>query len=179
MVREHRSSVDEHVQTIMGGQETTLMFFWFGLTSIAGNFLGGIATDRWGVKRTLAVGIIGGGSGLVLVSLLGASLWGMAFALGLWSLAGWMLGAPQQHRLIAEAPPAAGVLLSLNGSAIYFGIGLGAALGGALLHAFPLSSLGWLGSLWEALALLVMLWSMQLASRKQVAPSEEVSSVSA
>lgn len=153
------------------------VFLWFGLTSIVGNILGGYGTDRWGTERTLAIGITGGGIGLLLISLLGTSVLGISIALGIWALAGWMLGAPQQHRLISEVPQAVGVLLSLNGSAIYLGIGIGAAFGGLMLNYVPLSSLGWIGSLWEVLALVMLVWSVQLVNRKktQSAPSEQVS----
>ena len=152
------------------------VFLWFGLTSIIGNILGGYGTDRWGGTRTLAIGIIGGGCGLLLISLFSTSPLGIAIALGIWALAGWMLGAPQQHRLIGEAPQAIGVLLSLNGSAIYLGIGIGAAFGGLMLNYVPLSALGWIGSIWEVLALVVLAWSVQLVRSKKVEPTPEKTS---
>jgi predicted MFS family arabinose efflux permease len=46
---------------------------------------------------------------------------------------GGMLMVPQQHRLFATAPDAPTVALSLNGSAIYLGGGIGSAFGGVVL----------------------------------------------
>jgi hypothetical protein len=55
---------------------------------------------------------------------------GQALAIVLGGMAIWgMVGsgsvAPQQHRLVESAGPAAGIALSLNASALYLGIGPG------------------------------------------------------
>ena len=43
--------------------------------------------------------------------------------------------SPQQHRLIAVAPGEPALVIGLNSSAIYAGIGLGTVLGGLILPA--------------------------------------------
>ena len=47
-----------------------------------------------------------------------------------WGVVGWGFVPPQQHRLIRLVPQAAPIVLSLNASAMYLGIGAGAVLGG-------------------------------------------------
>ncbi len=81
-------------------------------------------------------------------------------------VAAWMFIAPQQHRLLAMVPESASVILSLNASAIYFGIGSGAAAGGFVLHAASLSTLGWVGGWCEVLALGLLFLSTHLPSKR-------------
>lgn len=51
-----------------------------------------------------------------------------------WGVVGWAFLPAQQHSMIADAPPElAPMLLSLNGSAMYIGIALGSAIGGAVI----------------------------------------------
>jgi DHA1 family putative efflux transporter-like MFS transporter len=45
--------------------------------------------------------------------------------------------------VIAVAPESSSILLSLNGSVIYLGIGAGSAVGGLILHFASLTALGW------------------------------------
>lgn len=147
------------LQEVAGVSRSELpwIFFGFGVASILGNFLGGVSTDRFGVVTTLLVGLGGGGLGLLLVSLLAGSKVGVLSAVLLWSLAGWMLTPPQMARLLALAPAQAPVLLSVNSSAMYLGMGLGGFLGGFVSHSAGLRHLGWVGFLFELVAIVLVL----------------------
>ncbi|WP_327581781.1 hypothetical protein OHA25_38255 [Nonomuraea sp. NBC_00507] len=59
-----------------------------------------------------------------------------AVALAVWGVFGWSFSPIQQHRLVELAPPTAGLVLSLNASAVYFGIALGGLLGSVALGPF-------------------------------------------
>jgi predicted MFS family arabinose efflux permease len=143
-----------------------LLFLGFGITAVAGNLLGGWLTDRIGPNRTIVFGLIGGGAGLALASLLATSQVGVVLALILWSTAGWTLTAPQQFRLIGQAPQATPILMSLNSSALYLGIALGAVAGGIVLSVGSLRDLGWTGSLWELAALALTAVSVRQVARQ-------------
>ncbi|NUR61865.1 MAG: hypothetical protein HOV87_24880 [Catenulispora sp.] len=52
-----------------------------------------------------------------------------------WGAASWCQTPPQQHRLITAAPAEAPLLMALNASSIYIGIGLGTATGGVLVSS--------------------------------------------
>jgi predicted MFS family arabinose efflux permease len=52
-----------------------------------------------------------------------------------WGLATWSFNPPVQHRLIELSPGHAGLVLSLNASAIYLGVGLSGIVGGAVLDS--------------------------------------------
>jgi predicted MFS family arabinose efflux permease len=140
----------------------SLVLLLFGLASVAGSSLGGLGADRLGAVRTLALGL--GTLAAALFSLgaavsMPASPWTLGIALAamlVWGVAGWTLTPPQQHRLLALAGPAAGIVLSLNSSAIYLGIGLGSLLGGLALRFAPLPALGFIGGAFQLAALALL-----------------------
>ena len=69
-------------------------------------------------------------------------------------VAGMILFAPQQNRLISLAPQQANLLLALNGSAIYLGMASGAALAGVL---YADSGTDWLALVSAILVLLALI----------------------
>lgn len=142
--------------------------FLYGLGAILGSVVCGYVTDRWGAARmlsgslcamTLALGLLGW---LSLHTPSSTGLIGLLVAL--WGASTWSQTPPQQHRLIAAAPEGVSLVLSLNASAIYLGIGSGTALGGfALTAGVPLlysvatgiaalAGLSLVGTLWRPLA---------------------------
>ena len=89
----------------------------------------------------------------------------MALFMG-WGVAGFGMMAPQQSRLVAidrRAPP---MLLSLNSSMMYFGMALGAALGGAVLPAVGFARLAWVGAPLALAALTLLWWSDHRAAAR-------------
>ncbi|MFD7656135.1 MFS transporter [Actinosynnema sp. NPDC059797] len=125
------------LQAVGAGEAVALMLLLYGLGAVAGNFAAGYATDRWGAARVLTIGYV------CMAVTLGALGWlaaaGAAFlpVVGLlmagWGGSSWCQTPPQQHRLIEAAPHEAPLVVSLNSSGIYLGIGLGTVLGGATL----------------------------------------------
>jgi DHA1 family inner membrane transport protein len=82
----------------------------------------------------------------------------MLAALLAWGVCGFGMMSPQQSRLVAVDLQRSPVLLSLNSSMMYFGMALGAAVGGALLPWAGFERLPWVGAP-LALAGLSLLWS--------------------
>lgn len=115
------------------------MLFLFGLGAAAGNLVAGAATDRWGSVPVLTAGFLSLAAAMALIA------WQAVAGLHSTALAGvlvtaWGAGiycqtSPQQHRLIAVAPGEPALVIGLNSSAIYAGIGLGTVLGGLILPA--------------------------------------------
>ncbi|NUP02394.1 MAG: MFS transporter [Nonomuraea sp.] len=121
----------------VGVRESAGMLFLYGLGAVLGNLAAGYATDRWGARRVLPAAY------LVMSVSLGALAWmaaaGAPSLVGLlvlgWGASSWCQTPPQQHRLIAAAPGESPLVVSLNSSAIYAGIGAGTLLGGLTLPA--------------------------------------------
>ncbi len=138
-----------------------------GIGSAIGNQLGGVASDRFGPERSLTVVLSLLAAALFSASLVAVSLppalaiYPIPFVLLIWSAAGWAGHPSQMSRLAAMAPDAAVVALSLNASALYFGIAAGAALGQQVMRHAGTWPLGFVGAACEIAALAVLALSMQ------------------
>jgi predicted MFS family arabinose efflux permease len=138
-------------------EQTTLLFFWFGLFGVVGNALVSRYIDRIGAARSVA---------LTLCSLLLALLlwpWADAFTSMALVLVPWGLGcfssnSAQQARLGAAAPAYTPALMALNTSAIYLGQAAGSASGGWLIAHHGYEPLPGLGSVWLVLAIGLSVW---------------------
>lgn len=115
------------------------MLFLYGVGAVLGTFVSGHATDRYGPRRILFGNYFTMAAAFLLFLSSAARqlpLMGLAAcAAFLWGATSFAQTPPQQHRLIALEPEHSALLLSLNASAIYLGIGLGTVLGGiAIAH---------------------------------------------
>ncbi|MEZ5728505.1 MAG: hypothetical protein R3E48_11165 [Burkholderiaceae bacterium] len=98
----------------------------FGLASVIGNLAAGRLGGRYSPATLVQASLVG-----LLVAFLG--LWLVpptvvtgVIVLGFWSVFTMMFHTPQQGRLIGLAPSLRGLLLSLNSSALYVGMSIGA-----------------------------------------------------
>jgi DHA1 family inner membrane transport protein len=124
----------------------SLTLMLFGCSGVAGTLLGGWATDRFGAVPALRVLLV-----MFMLSMLAVPLTQGHYAPMLavflcWGVCGFGMMAPQQSRLVAVDLARSPVLLSLNSSMMYFGMALGAAVGGALLPWTGFARLPWVGA---------------------------------
>ena len=136
------------------------MLLAFGVGAVIGNIAGGQAADRFGATRTVGWSLTLSAAMLVMLSVVpaflpqhiaGPALMAMMVP---WGIVGWAFPPAQASRIIKLAPDAAPIVLSLNGSALYLGVALGAVVGGGVLRygspvdlglvaaAFPIVGLG-------------------------------------
>jgi DHA1 family inner membrane transport protein len=78
-------------------------------------------------------------------------------AIAVWAAFGWSFPIGQQARLVSLEPSLGAVALSLNWSATYLGVSMGAALGGIIVAHGAISEIGWVGAEFQILALLTLL----------------------
>lgn len=114
------------------------MLVLYGAGAIAGNYVAGLLTDRWGAGRVLRFAYAH--MTVTFAGLAAASLWlipGRPVLIGAlmvcWGAGVWSQNPAQIHRLIAIAPLEAPLVVALNASAVYVGIALGTALGGTTI----------------------------------------------
>ncbi|EMD22494.1 MFS transporter [Amycolatopsis azurea] len=154
------------VAPVAAGAMISWLLVGFGIGQIAGNAFAGRATDSLGPARVRSISLIGTVATFALLDVAVLSLPGalvLALASGVF---GGMLMVPQQHRLFSLAPDAPTVALGLNGSAIYGGGALGAALGGIVLSS---AGVWWVGPVAAFVALLA--FALSVPSRAPVAQS--------
>jgi predicted MFS family arabinose efflux permease len=135
------------------------ILFLYGAGAVCGNLTTGVATDRWGpivvlrtvyVAMALALGLVWLMSRIDAPSVAVAG--GASFA---WGMTTWMQTPPQQQRLIAAMPAQGALVIALNSSSIYVGIGLGTTLGGLAIATSPRNVFGFAAA--AAIAALIYL----------------------
>ena len=145
------------------GNTIAFVLFLFGIGATIGNLASGSLSDRLGPHRILFTAVLGLA---VLFSIISFSTTDLpsgsaraiiVAAIGLWGLVGFSFPSAQQTRLTAMAPRLAPIVLSLNASATYFGISLGALLGSVVVTHHALLDLGWVAAGCEGLAFITLL----------------------
>ena len=126
----------------VGSAGLSLLLWLFGVAAVVANLLAGAATDRFGPVPTLTFLTIASAAVLAGLPALEGQAWAAALLLVLWGLTGYGFMTPQQARLVALLPGAAGLALSLNASGLYVGSAIGGAVGGLLLERFGMPALG-------------------------------------
>jgi DHA1 family putative efflux transporter-like MFS transporter len=129
-----------------------LTLLLFGLGSAGGNFVGGHAADRFGLRLTLLGAVASLIVSLVGLSLVGSTLLGALAVVVVWAMAIGAFVPAQQYLLVRVAPEATSLGLALNLAALNGGIALGAALGGLVVYTGGLPGVGVCGALATALA---------------------------
>jgi len=136
------------------------LLFIYGVGCIIGNMLGGILADHLGSTSTLTIGYFTSGVVLCLLSAAFISPIVGGVVLFAWGIVGWIAWPAQQHRLNSLSAQNAGVVIALNNSSYILGAAAGAGIGGQLLNAFSLESLGWFAAVASFLALVTLLVSV-------------------
>jgi len=138
------------------------LFTW-GVAAATGVFVGGLINDKHGARAIILPALALTALAMATLSAAGhwlapaAALVPVWIAVFVWGVAAWAVHPAQQARLIDIAgPPAAPIALSLNGSFLYLGFSLGAALGSLTLTRGAASDLGWMGAACEVAALLTI-----------------------
>lgn len=153
------------------------MLLAFGVGAVIGNIAGGQAADRFGATRTVGWSLALSAVMLVMLSVIptflpqhlaGPALMAMMVP---WGMVGWAFPPAQASRIIKLAPDAAPIVLSLNASALYLGVALGAVVGGAVLRYGVPADLGLVAAIFPLIGLGVVL-AGRWAARPVAMPAE-------
>lgn len=123
------------------GSAVSFLLLGYGLGASVGNSLGGRAADRFGSMLPLFVSL---GAAVVLLGTLpltATSVPSAAVVMFAWGMFTWAYNPPAQNFLIGLAPANSGLLLSLNASAIYLGVGLSGVFGGLVISSVGIRAL--------------------------------------
>jgi predicted MFS family arabinose efflux permease len=87
----------------------------------------------------------------------------------LWGLGCFSVNSSQQARLISMAPKLASASVALNSSAIYFGQGVGAFIGGLIISSEGTANLGFYGSVPMICGIAASLLAASMSGRRTAA----------
>lgn len=123
------------------GVTVSFLLLGYGLGATVGNTLGGRLTDRFGSAPPLFTSL---GVAIVLLAtlpLIMVNVPAAAATMFVWGMFTWAFNPPMQNMLIGLSPANSGLVLSLNASAIYLGVGLSGLSGGAVVSMVGITAL--------------------------------------
>jgi MFS transporter, DHA1 family, purine base/nucleoside efflux pump len=151
----------------LAGSTIGALLLAYGLGAIVGNAWGGRATDRFGSIPTIFATMAGFIVMIATLPVTATSAVGAALALFVWSVFTWSFNPPVQS-LLLELAPSGGLVLSLNASAIYLGMGLAGVLGGVVIDVAGALALPVVGAV-LGLASAALLLALRAGTRRAAA----------
>jgi DHA1 family inner membrane transport protein len=136
-----------------GADKVALLFAVVGLGSLVGSQIGGRLVDRFGTTRTIYYCLVIVIADLALFNLLAGTFFGAAIAVFTLTCCGWALFPALQNFLLLLEPEHSIVVLSLNNSTSYLGLGAGAALSTLVIGEASTSALPYVSCAVAVLAL--------------------------
>jgi DHA1 family inner membrane transport protein len=131
------------------GWPVAVLLACYGGGAVAGNILSGRFADRWHPAWVLLVATITSCVALVVLTVAAVAPPVLALVLMVWGGACWSVYSPANTILLGLRQP---ILLSLNASAIYFGMALGGLFGGLVVAGPGAEALPACGALLAAAA---------------------------
>lgn len=151
--------------TSMSEREVSIALFAFGIATLIGSKFGGFMTDRIGIPRSLMGGLMVHAIALVLLSGIAKSTFAAILLLMLWAFSAWSSGPALQFNLVALAPEASGIMLSLYGSILQIAIACAGGIGGVAVGAISIRAVGWIAAFFVAIAVILMAVSLKTNRR--------------
>jgi predicted MFS family arabinose efflux permease len=134
-----------------------ILLLLFGLGCMAGNFIGGTLSDRYGTRWPTIICLVLLICVLASVEPASSSLTAASGAMIGWGICMAALFTLQQQRTIAVNPKQSNLVLALNNSALYFGASVGAVAGGVVISRMSLIFLAPMSAGVAVLGLLALL----------------------
>jgi predicted MFS family arabinose efflux permease len=153
------------------GVMISVLLLAYGLGGVFGNWAGGRLTDRFDPRKLLVVLVSCFTVVLATLPLTLTTPVSAAIALFVWGALTWSTNPPTQSWLISLAPANGGLLLSLNASAIYLGVGLSGVVGGLVISWVGLLSLAPIAGLLAVVALVMLFFAMR-PSKHETPPTD-------
>lgn len=152
----------------LDGATISVVLLAYGIGGVIGNAIGGRATDRYGDLRTLLVALVGFIVMIATLPLTATTAVGAGLALFVWAVFTWMFNPPVQSILLGLSPQG-GLLISLNASAIYFGVALAGVVGGTVISLAGVTALPVIST-----ALSVVVFGLTLSLRRDLVARREL-----
>ncbi|MER5268442.1 MFS transporter [Actinosynnema sp. NPDC002837] len=148
------------------GATIGVLLIAYGLGSVLGNWGAGRLSDRFDTRKLLVVLFSCFTVVLATLPLTATTPVSAGVALFAWGALTWSANPPIQSWLIELAPANSGLLLSLNASAIYLGVGLSGVLGGVVISWVGLGPLAPIAALPALTALVMLIFALKPEPRQ-------------
>lgn len=152
------------------GTAISLLLFAYGVGGAIGNSLGGRLTDRFGSQRLLYVVFAVFTVVLVTLPLTATTTVTAGIVLFVWGLFTWSVNPPIQNWLIELNPANSGLLLSLNASAIYLGVGLSGVFGGLVIDSVGITLLPPIAGVLAVIAFGLLVHARRVTRTQELVP---------
>ncbi|MFD0697698.1 MFS transporter [Paenibacillus sp. GCM10027628] len=143
-----------------------LMLLLMGICATVGSRIGGYATDKYGVSRTLFTLLAVHAVSLLLSPLLAQSAAGAVAMIIIWGISAWATVPTTMFYLISLVPESAEMAISVNTSVLHIGIALGGAAGGMVVSHWSVNHVGWIGGLTVIFGLLAAICTLVVGRSK-------------
>jgi MFS transporter, DHA1 family, inner membrane transport protein len=160
-----------------------VLLLLFGLGGVAGNFIGGALSDRYGTQWPTIICLVMLICALATIEPASSSITAASVTMIWWAICMAALFTLQQQRAIAANPRRSNLALALNNSALYLGASIGAAGGGVVISGISLTFLAPTSAAAAALGLLALLilprgqaWSTAGLPNDKIEPRSSVES---
>jgi predicted MFS family arabinose efflux permease len=130
-----------------------LLLLLFGLGAVAGNFMGGVLSARFGTRRPTIICLALLICALAGIEFTSSSLVAAGVNMIAWAMLMAALFTLQQQRAILVDPAQSNLLLALNNSALYLGASIGSAAFGVVISAMSIAFLSPLSAVAAAVSL--------------------------
>jgi len=130
-----------------------LLLLLFGLGAVAGNFMGGVLSDRFGTRRPTIICLALLICALASIEFTSSTLIAAGVNMIAWAMLMAALFTLQQQRAILVDPAQSNLLLALNNSALYLGASIGSAAFGVIISAMSMAFLSPLSAIVAAVSL--------------------------
>jgi predicted MFS family arabinose efflux permease len=121
--------------TGLGAGGVAGVILWYGAGAVAGNLVGGCLADRVGSRLVIAASLAGLAISFLALSLALGHPIVIAPAFAAVSAVAQLFFPAQQAGLAGDFPARRAAVLAWNNAALFFGISLGSAIGGAAVAA--------------------------------------------
>jgi DHA1 family putative efflux transporter-like MFS transporter len=154
--------------TSMRERQVSIALFAFGIATLIGSKFGGFMTDRVGIPKSLMSGMVVHVIALVLLSSIAKSTLVTIPLLMLWAFSAWSSGPGLQFNLVALAPEATGIMLSLYGSILQLSIAAAGGIGGIAAGGISIRAVSWIAAISVAIALILAAVSFSRKTSRRV-----------
>ncbi|WP_194789871.1 MFS transporter [Pseudomonas sp. UFMG81] len=135
------------------------VFAAFGIAGVSGGYVGGWMADRLGTGQAIRLAPLLYLASLLVLPLSAGTPWLFLPVMMLWGGLSWTTSPVVQSYLAQRGPDTFPAGMSLNMSAMHLGVGLGSAIGGAVISGATLAATPWAGAVLTTLAAGLALWS--------------------